>query len=93
MDLQLMEEQSVHSETGLLSPGKEGGGGNTGSAGPWGWPGTEEWSGSEALSTKPGLTNVAEATLPSLFIANWTVALLRGTELIFYVPTPQQGLP
>ena len=31
-----MEEQSVHSETGLLSLGREGGGGeNTGSAGPW----------------------------------------------------------
>lgn len=45
------------------------------------------------LSEEPGLPDVAEATLPSLFIANWTVALLGGTELIFYVPTPQQGLP
>ena len=92
MDLQLMEEQSVHSETGL-SPGREGGGGNAGSAGPWGWPGTEDWSGSEAIRTEPGLPDVAGATLPSLFIANWTVALLGVTELIFYGPTPQQGLP
>lgn len=36
---------------------------------------------------KPGLTNLAKVTLPSLFTANWTVDFLGGTELIFYVPT------